>query len=87
MQLKDAVTQMLKDNGKTKVWLAQKLGYKFPSGLSNRLKCSNITLENLCKICEQLDYEVCIQPTKIRGSRPEKQIVLDARPPKEESKE
>lgn len=79
MQLKDAVEKLLKDNNKTKSWLAESLGYALPTGVTNMLARGNVNLNTLCKICRLMDYEVTIQPKKKSGSRPKGQIILEER--------
>jgi hypothetical protein len=77
MNQKGAIEQALKDNKKTKVWLAEKMGYKFPTAISNMLARGNMELDTLCRICEILDYEVTIQPKRRSGARPAGQIVIE----------
>ena len=78
MILKDAITQLVKDNNKTKRWVAEQLGYSNPSGITNMLARGNVNLETLNRICELFDYEVTIQPKRRTGQRPNGQIVLEA---------
>ena len=77
MKLREAITTLIKDNNKTKAWVAEKMGYKSPSGVTNILATGNITLENLYKMCELFDYEISIQPKRKTGPRPNGQIVLE----------
>lgn len=77
MQQKDAIEKLLKDNNKTKGWLAEKLGYALPTGVYNMLARGNVNLNTLCRICELLDYEITIQPKRKSGPRPSGQIVLE----------
>ena len=79
MNLKDAITQLCKDNGKTKRWLAAQMGYGNPSAISNMLARGNVTLNTLTKICVLFDYEVSIQPRRRSGQRPSGQIVLNGK--------
>lgn len=77
MTQKETIEKLLKDNNKTKSWLAEKLGYALPTGVTNMLARGNITVDTLIKICNLLDYEVSIQPKRRAGSRPQGQIVIE----------
>ena len=77
MRQKEAIERLLKDNNKTKRWLADKLGYALPTGVSNMLARGNVTLNTLIKICDVLEYEITIQPRRRCGPRPAGQIVID----------
>lgn len=79
MQLREAVGKLLDDNNKTKSWLAEKLGYALPTGVTNMLARGNVNLNTLCKICDLLDYEITIQPRRKSGPRPNGQIILEGR--------
>ena len=77
MKLKEAIERLLADNGKNKSWLSEKMGYPRPTAVSNMLMRGNIQLDTLCRICELFEYEITIQPRRKKGTRPEKQIVLE----------
>lgn len=77
MTQKETIEKLLKDNNKTKSWLAEKLGYALPTGVTNMLARGNITVDTLIKICDLLDYEVSIQPKRRAGTRPQGQIVIE----------
>lgn len=75
---RDAIELLLKQEGKTKGWLADKLGVK-QNAISQMLKRGNITVDTLYQICEVLEYEITIQPSRKPGARPNKQIVIEGR--------
>ena len=75
---RDAIELLLKQEGKTKGWLADKLGVK-QNAISQMLKRGNITVDTLYQICEILEYEITIQPSRKPGARPGKQIVIEGR--------
>ena len=77
MTQKDAIITLLSDNKKSQVWLAEKMGYARPSGVSQMLQRGNITVDTLLRICDLLDYEITIQPKRRVGARPQGQIVID----------
>ncbi len=78
MTQRDAIELLLKQEGKTKGWLADKLGVK-QNAISQMLKRGNITVDTLYQICEILEYEITIQPNRKPGARPSKQIVIEGR--------
>lgn len=75
---RDAIELLLKQEGKTKGWLADKLEVK-QNAISQMLKRGNITVDTLYQICEVLEYEITIQPNRKPGARPSKQIVIEGR--------
>ena len=79
MKLAEAMKTVLKVNGRSQVWLAETLGYRSQSAISQMFLRGNINLNTLCAIMEVLDYEVTIQPRKTTpGARPNGQIVLES---------
>lgn len=76
MDFKNIVESMLKENNKSKAYLADKMGIS-PQAISMMMKRGNATIDTLCKVCEILDYEVTIQPNRTRGARPNGQMVLE----------
>lgn len=87
MNLKDAIKGMLKFRHKTQQELAEGVGVKGQSSISNALCRGNITVETLAKYCAVCGYEVVIQPSNTRGKRPEGQFVIDETGPKKENEE
>lgn len=77
MKQREVIKQLLKDNNRNQVWLAQQLGYAKSNGISQMLKRGNITVDTLYKICEALDYEITIQPKRRAGKRPQNQLVIE----------
>ncbi len=76
--LNDAIRTLLSDNNKNQGWLAEKMGYAKPSGISQMLMRGNTTVDTLIRICDTMDYEITIQPKRKAGSRPQGQIIIDA---------
>lgn len=62
MDFKDAVKQLLRDNDKTQLWLANELGSRSQSRVSKMLENNNITIKNLIALCEVFGYEILLQP-------------------------
>lgn len=83
MKLTEAIEKLLKDNNKNKTWLSEKLGYARPNGVSQMLARGNITVDTLFRICESLDYEITIQPSRRAGARPSGQIVIEGKEKRE----
>lgn len=79
MKQRDAINQILKDNGKSKGWLAEKMGYRGVNAISQMLKRGNVTVDTLYQICQLLDYEITIQPQRKPGARPVGQILIEGR--------
>lgn len=77
MTLKDCVNGMLKYRHSTQTELTEKLGLKRQSAIANAMYRGNMTVETLVKYCSACGYEVVIQPTSVRGKRPDGQFVID----------
>lgn len=78
MTQRDAIVALLNQEGKSKRWLADKLGVK-QNAISQMLKRGNITVDTLYQICEVLEYEITIQPKRRVGARPNKQIEIEGK--------
>ena len=76
MVVGEALRKALKDSGHNQTWLADKMGYCGPSGISNIVWRNNLKVDTLIEICEILGYEATIQPKQKAGKRREGQIVL-----------
>lgn len=76
MDFKNIVETMLKENNKSKRYLAEKMGVS-PQAINMMLKRGNATIETLCKVCEIMEYEVTVQPVRTRGARPVGQMTLE----------
>ena len=88
MVVKEAIKALLKDNKKSQVWLAEKMGYTKPTAINNMLARGNLTVETLYKICEIMEYEITIQPKRRSGARPAGQILIEwVEPEKKETSE
>lgn len=79
MLIKDAIKTMLKDSNKTQAWLAERLGYTSGNAISNKIQRSDLRLSDLCRMCDELGYEVTVQPRRRAGARPVGQIVIDGK--------
>ena len=72
-----AIKKLLKENGKSQAWMAERMGYAHQSGMGQMLnRGTGVTVITLCRICDIMGYEVTIQPRRA-GKRPEGQIVID----------
>lgn len=76
MTLKDCVKGMMKYKHVTQTELVKMIGLNSQSSIGNALGRGNMTVETLVRYCEACGYEVCIQPNKITGKRPEGQFVI-----------
>ncbi len=76
MTIREAIKSLLKYKRTTQKSLADKMGYASQAGIGQMLQRGNMTVETLVRICENLDYEVTIQP-KRGGRRPEGQFIID----------
>lgn len=79
MTQKETIETLLKQNGKSKGWLAEKMGYARSNAISQMLMRNNITVDTLYRICEIMDYEITIQPKRRVGARPHGQIVIEGK--------
>lgn len=78
MTQKEAIEALLKENGKSKSWLADGLGVR-QNAISQMLMRGNVTVDTLYQICELLEYEITIQPKRRQGARPKGQISIEGR--------
>ena len=62
-QMKELINNIIKDNGIKKTFIAEQLNITKGS-YQNLLNKKNITLEDLKKICDVLDYEIEINIKK-----------------------
>ena len=79
MKVDEAIKAILKANGKSQTWLAEKVGYSSQSAISQMLGRGNINLNTLCVLLDALDYEITIQPKRRAGARPAGQVVLESK--------
>lgn len=80
MNQADAIRQLLENcGGKSKGWLAEKMGYKGVNAISQMLKRGNVTVDTLYQICQLCEYEITIQPKRKPGARPAGQILIEGR--------
>lgn len=62
MEFRDAIKKILKDNGYSQTRMAEKMGYKNTSGLSEQLRNNNMSIKVLLKIVNELNYEIRLVP-------------------------
>lgn len=85
MNLKDAIKKLIKDNNSSYARLAEKLGYKKATSISNIVIAGDTKVSILMKICDELDYDIVIKP---RGGdkRAERTVLLDKLPDREDER-
>lgn len=57
----EIVKQLMKEKGKSSAYIAEELGYKHASAISNRLQSKTMTVEVLLNILSVLDCELIIK--------------------------
>lgn len=76
MDFKEVIEGLIKNNNKTKTWLAEKMGYVKATGVTQMLSRNNTTVDTLLRICDIFDYEITIQPKRRAGARPAGQYII-----------
>lgn len=61
MELREAIKQILKETGRTQIWLANELGYSSGSSIQRILARGNIELNTLLNICNAIGAKLIIQ--------------------------
>lgn len=61
MNTMDVVKSVMKSRHFSNKALAEKLGYKNPSGVTNRLNSKNMGVDTLLKMCDVLGCEIVIK--------------------------
>ena len=77
MNASEVIVELLKDNKKSQIWLAEKLGYARASSINNMIANGNVEINTLIRICDAMEYEITIQPKRKAGARPNGQLVID----------
>lgn len=79
MEFKDAMKEIFKDNGYSQSAMAEALGYKHQSGMSQQLRNNNMSIKVLLKILKILRYEIRIVPigNKNEGTS-RKTVIIDS---------
>lgn len=76
MDFAKIVKILIKENRKSQQWLAEQIGLAGASSVGKLLLRNNPTVETLFAVCEAFDYEITIQPKRLRGARPAGQFVV-----------
>ena len=76
MILGDAFKEMMKTRGMNQSWVTKKMGYKSSSALWSIIAKNNTTVDTLLRVCDILDYDIVLQPKRMRGRKAEGQIVI-----------
>ena len=61
MELREAIKQILKETGRTQIWLAKQLGYSSGSSIQRILARGNIELNTLLRICETIGAKIVVR--------------------------
>ena len=75
MNLKEAINKVIKMCNKTQKEVAEDIGTS-QGALSTMLVRNNMQVSTLIKICEAMDYEVVLRPTKGTNVK-ERTVVID----------
>lgn len=75
MKIGKAIDAAMKSTKTTQTQLAQRIGAKSQSVISERLRMNNLSIDKIVEMLDAVGYEVVIQEKK-RGRRPEGQIVI-----------
>ena len=60
--INDTIREVMKEKGFTHTLLAEKLGYKYPSGVTTKLqRVSGLRVDTLVKFLEAMDCELVIR--------------------------
>ena len=76
MKLGEAINKLVKDNKKSHASLAELIGRKNPTFISNMVSRSNANVVTLLEITDALGYEVIIRP-KSGDDKAERTIRLE----------
>lgn len=76
MKINEAIKLAMKNQKTTQQQLADRIGAKSQSVISERLKMKNLSADTILEMLDAIGYELVIQEKK-RGRRSEGQIVID----------
>lgn len=76
MKIGEAIRQAMKNQKTTQKQLADRIGAKSQSVISERLRMDNLSINTVIEMLDGIGYEMVIQEKK-RGRRPEGQIIID----------
>lgn len=75
MKMEDAIRKAMKASGVTQMQLAQRMGYKYQSVISERLRRGHLPIEVARQMVNHCGYELVVQPIRA-GKRPAGQMVI-----------
>lgn len=75
MKIGKAIESAMKSTKTTQTQLAERIGAKSQSVISERLRMNNLSIDRIVEMLDAVGYEVVVQEKK-RGRRPEGQIVI-----------
>lgn len=76
MKIKDVIRLAMKETKTTQQQLADRIGAKHQSVISERLKMDNLSINKALEMLEALGYELVVQE-KRRGRKREGQITIE----------
>lgn len=76
MKIGEAIKEAMKRQKTTQKQLAERIGAKSQSVISERLRMNNLSVDTVIEMLDAIGYELVIQEKK-RGRRPEGQIVIE----------
>lgn len=76
MKIGEAIKEAMKRQKTTQKRLAERIGAKSQSVISERLRMNNLSVDTVIEMLDAIGYELVIQEKK-RGRRPEGQIVIE----------
>lgn len=76
MKIKDVIRLAMKETRTTQQQLADRIGAKHQSVISERLKMNNLSINTALEMLEALGYELVVQE-KRRGRKREGQITIE----------
>ena len=76
MNLKEAIKKLIKDNNKSYASMAELIGRKTPTFISNMINRGNCNIDTLLEITDVLGYEIVIKP-KSGDNKAERTIRLE----------
>ena len=76
MKFKEMMSQLISDNKKSHASLAELIGRKNPTFISNMVSRGNCNVDTLLEITDALGYEIIIKP-KSGDSKAERTIRLE----------
>ena len=75
MKISEGIKELFKRTGVKQKDVANDLGYKSATFISNAISRENLTLDVLVRMCNELGYSVVLRPSVVKPS--EAEIVID----------